>query len=123
MEKKIITGTIVTLVTYPESLSVIDIPHHGEYNNPRIVKLTPCIKHGSKYFDLRTKREVFRTESSVEWLNLSGTVFRYPDGHNVLVSKKLDGSGYFVAEEIAEHGITSNMMPRRIFDRSKEKSA
>lgn len=123
MGKKIITGSIVTLVTYPEYLSVLDIPHYGEYDSPRIVKLTPCIKHGRKYLDLRTEREVVPSKSTLEWLNLSGSVFRYPDGHNVLISKKLDGSGYFVVKEIAEQDITSSMMPRRIFDRTEKNAS
>ena len=98
---KIITGQVVTLVTYPEFLSVLEIPHFGEYDNPRILKLTPCAKDGNgKYTDLRSGKEVKKKPNMLEWLNLSGTVFTYPDGVNLLVS--------------------SNMMPRRVVDRRKK---
>lgn len=120
MKNKIITGKIVTIVTYPEYLSVLEVPHFGEYDNPRITKLTPCIKNNGKYCDLRTGREVKRSKNTQEWLNLSGTVFRYADGHNVLISKKLDGSETFIAKEIVENDISRYMIPRRVFAREKK---
>ncbi len=122
MNKKFITGSVVTLVTIPEFLPVLNTPQIGEYTSPWILKLQPCIKKDGKYVDLRSGCEVKKAKATLEWLNLSGTVFRYTDGHNVLISKMLDGSNALIAKEIVENDINNMMMPRKIFDRSKEKS-
>ncbi len=124
MKTSVITGTVVTLATIPEYLPVLSRPQIGEYSNPWVLKIQPCIKQkNGKYVDLRTGCEVKKSQSTLEWLNLSGTVFRYPDGHNVLISKMLDGSNNFIVKEIVENDINNMMMPRKIFDRTKEKKS
>ena len=119
--KKIITGEIVTLVTLPDYVDVLHIPQIGEYGSHRIVKLTPCEKKNGKLFDLRSGAEVKKKKNSREWVNLSGTVFKYADGLNVLVTKNL-ATGKLMCVDIASNDIRNTMIPRTIFDRSKKEN-
>lgn len=119
--KKIITGEIVTLVTLPDYLDVLHIPQIGDYSSHRIVKLTPCEKKNDKLFDLRTGAEVKKKKNSREWVNLSGTVFKYADGLNVLVTRNF-ATGKLMCVDIAKNDIRSTMIPRTIFDRSKKEN-
>ena len=117
--KKMITGEIVTLVTLPDYVDVLHIPHVGEYGSPRIVKLTPCEKKAGKLYDLRTGVIVKKKKNAQEWVNLSGTVFRYADGLNVLVTKNL-ATGKLMCVDIASNDIRNTMIPRTIFDHSNK---
>lgn len=120
MNTRIITGEVVTLVTYPEYLDVLLVPHFGEYTNPRIVKLTPCVKKNGKYVDLRKGYKIEKTANTLEWRNLPGTVFRYEDGLNVLISRNFE-TKLLMCMEVNKREITNTMVVRKIFDYSKKK--
>lgn len=120
--KKIITGKAVTLVTLPEYLDVLQTPQIGDYSNPRIVKLTPCEKKNDKLFDLRTGRQVEKPKRYLEWVNLSGTVFKYPDGRNILLTKVFATNTLMCVDVASSEIRETTMIPRRVFERIKETS-
>ncbi len=119
MNRVFITGDVVTLVTIPEFLPTLQVPHIGEYDSPFIMKLTPCEKRNGQYYDLRKGVEVKKSENMLEWLNLSGTVFSYEDGLLLLITKRFV-NGHFMGIPISKNEVRSNMMPRKIFDRTKK---
>lgn len=88
----------VTLVTIPEFLPVLQWPKIGEYDNQFILKTTPCEKRNGKYYDIRSNTEVKKKDNMLEWPNLSGTFFRYPDGYELLLSKKFEDGKLLVLE-------------------------
>ncbi len=120
--KKMITGQVVTLVTLPEYLDVLQTPQIGDYCNPRIVKLTPCEKKDDKLFDIRTGKQVEKPKKYLEWVNLTGTVFKYPDGRNILLTKVFETNTLMCVDVAGSDikGIT--MIPRRIFEKEKKSS-
>lgn len=89
MEKiKVLRGTVVTLIQIPEYTPVLQRPKIAEYDNPYIQGMIPCEKRDGKYFDLRTGVEVMKNSNTLEWTNLTGTLFSYRDGQNVLLSRR-----------------------------------
>ena len=124
--KRVLKGEVVTLVTIPQFLPVIMWPQIGEYDSPYILSLTPCEKVGNKYYNLRTGAEVKREENMLEWLNLSGTVFRYGNKKNykeecLLTSRRFENNK-LVLFSIAPTEITPYMLERKVFSRRKEAS-
>lgn len=78
----------VTLVTVPSLLSFLSRPQHGDYDNPYILRTRPCAKKDGKFYDLRTGEQVIKTDEMLEWNNLTGSLFRYPDGYELLLSRQ-----------------------------------
>ena len=87
---RVLDNNVVMLVTIPASLPLLMYPHVGEYDHPYVMKTRPCEKKNGKYFDLRTGNPVRKDENTLEWLVLSGNVFKYPDGQNILLSRRFD---------------------------------
>lgn len=87
-EIKTISNTIVTLVTLPETLSILDEPKLGDYDNKYIKKTVPCEKVQGRFYDLRSGKEVKKSGNTKEWRNLTGTVFQYPDGKMLLITHR-----------------------------------
>ena len=124
--KKVLRGEVVTLVTIPKYLPDTMIPHIGEYGNPYIVSLTPCEKVDNKYFNLRSGAEVKKEENMLEWLNLSGTVFRYGNPKNyaeecLLTSRRFENNK-LILFSIAPAEITPMMIQRKVFEKMKNVS-
>ena len=113
-KKKILNGEVVTLVTIPKFMPVIMRPGIGEYDYPHILKLQPCIKAKEKYFDLVTGNPVVRKDNMLEWKNLSGTVFCYPNEENLLISKSFDRKLLLLS--VSPDEITPTMIKRQVFD-------
>lgn len=116
-------GEVVTLVTYPKYLSNILRPQIGEYNSPYVLSLTPCEKVGDKFFDLRTGAEVTKQENMLEWINLSGTVFRYGNPKNydeecLLTSRGFE-NGKLILFRVSPDEITPYMLERKVFSKLK----
>lgn len=67
-------------------------PHYLDYNDPRINGVRPCIQHADGTLtDLRTGENVqFSKNIGDLWNVSSGTVFEYPDGQQLLVSRLFD---------------------------------
>ena len=107
---------VVTLVTIPRYLPVIMWPQIGNYDNPHIIKLTPCEKRGKKYYDLRSGKPVVKTDTMLEWNNLSGSYFRYPDGRELLLSRRI-ADKQLLLMEVKDEFNPSTMVLRKIVDR------
>lgn len=88
----------VTLVTIPEFLPVLQRPQIGDYDNLFILQTLPCEKRNGKYYDLRSSTEVKKKSNMLEWKNLSGTFFRYPDGYELLLSRRYADNKLLVFE-------------------------
>ena len=88
MEKIKSVSSVVTLVRIPSFLPVIQWPQIGDYDNPFILQTIPCEKKQDKYFNLRDGKEIIKKQGMLEWLNLTGTVFSYPDGKKILLSRR-----------------------------------
>lgn len=124
--KRILKGKVVTLVTYPKYLSDILRPQIGEYDSPYVLALTPCEKVGDKFFDLRTGAEVKKEENMLEWINLSGTVFRYGNPKHyaeecLLTSRRFE-NGKLILFSITPEEITPYMLERKVFSKLKNVS-
>lgn len=118
-KKKIIHGEVVTLVTIPKFMPVIMWPGIGEYDNPYILRVQPCIKAKEKYFDLATGNPVVRKENMKEWKNLTGTVFCYPDNECLLISRMYEGNKLMLFS-ISPDEITPTMIKREVFNRVRD---
>ena len=79
---------VVVLVEIPDNLSVSKRPHVLDYANENIVHIQPCKKIGGEFFDLRSGEPVQKKENHLVWPSLTGTVFAYPDGKNILLSRR-----------------------------------
>jgi len=87
-EIKELRGKAVMLVKMPSNLSLLNYPRLGEYDNKYIINTRPCEKKGNRFFDLRTGDEIRKTENMLEWPVLTGNVFRYENGQNLLLSRR-----------------------------------
>lgn len=114
----------VTLVTIPAHLPVIMWPQIGDYDSPYVLKTLPCEKKDGKYFNLRTGQEVKKADSMLEWTNLSGSYFRYPDGYELLLSKRFKDNKLLVFETDYQDGRKfhpESMLYRPIIEREEKK--
>lgn len=83
---------VVCVIKLHAGVSQIGGPYIPNYNNPKIKKVIPCIKQDDKFFDLRTHKVVETNASSLVWPVIKGTVYQYPDGKQILLTKMIDGS-------------------------------
>lgn len=93
--KKIAKGQkLVVLVTAFENAGRLYCrkPDYLNYDDPRINGIRPCIQQADGSLkDLRTGEDVsFSKDTSDLWSVYSGTVFEYPDGQRLLVSRLFD---------------------------------
>lgn len=64
-------------------------PRIWEYDNPAVLNVTPCVKQGSTYVDLRTREETEPSQDMEVWPVFTGTVFNYKDGESLLLSRMI----------------------------------
>lgn len=66
-------------------------PYYMDYDDPRINGIRPCIQQADGSLkDLRTGEDVSLPQNADLWDVSSGTVFEYPDGQRLLVSRLFD---------------------------------
>ena len=110
---------VVTLVTIPRYLPFLMQPQYGEYENRFIRKTTPCEKRNGLYYELRSGQPVQKTDDMLEWNNLSGSYFRYPDGLELLVSRRI-ADKQLMLMAVEDEFNPSDMVLRKVIER-KEK--
>lgn len=117
-------ASVVTLVRIPEFLPVLQWPQIGDYHNQYILQTTPCEKRNGKYYNLRDGKEFKKMGNMLEWTNLSGTFFRYPDGYELLLSKKFEDGKLLVLEpdrQDTRRFHPQSMILRKIIHREEKK--
>ena len=112
----------VTLVTVPAVISLTMYPHIGAYKNPYILRTVPCEEKNGKFFDLRTGEQVQKTENTLVWSNLSGSFFRYPDGYELLLSRRYADNKLLVFEPEEKAFNPESMLFRPVIFREEKKS-
>lgn len=83
MEKK----KYVVFIQIPQNLDILKHPHIGNYQSPHILSVVPAVEKQGHFFELRTGKEIQKNEEMLVWPVLTGTVFVYPDGEMLLVSR------------------------------------
>lgn len=90
-------------------------PHYLDYNDPRINGVHPCIQQADGSLkDLRTGEDVHLLENADLWNVSSGTVFEYPNGQRLLVSRLFDADRtMIVLEDFTFHQTTMTLRKTR----------
>ncbi|MBR1904626.1 MAG: hypothetical protein IJ824_05590 [Alphaproteobacteria bacterium] len=78
----------VVLVEIPDNLAYNKRPHVLDYANENIVHIQPCKKVSDQFFDVRSGEPVQKKANHLIWPSQTGTVFAYPDGKNILLSRR-----------------------------------
>ena len=104
------------MVTIPKFLPVIMRPGIGDYDNPYVLRTTPCEVVDGRYRDLRTGAVVEKKNNMLEWRNLSGTVFRFEhrrgfSNENLLISRRFE-DGRLLLLSLEDREITPMMVVR-----------
>lgn len=106
----------VVLVEIPDNLGISKYPKVLDYDNEYIVGITPVKEIEGEYFDLRSGEPIKKESNHLVWPSLTGTVFTYPDGKQILLSRRIV-DGELITCEINNrwdfHPAT--MIPRRVF--------
>ena len=106
----------VVLVKVPDNLGVDKYPQVLDYSNENIVGITPAKEVNGEYFDLRSNAPIQKESNHLVWPSLTGTVFAYPDGKQILLTRRI-ADGKLITKEISSvwdfHPTT--MIPRRVF--------
>ena len=89
----------VVLVEIPDNLGISKYPKVLDYGNEYIVGITPAKEVGGEFFDLRSGAAVEKKDNHLVWPSLTGTVFSYPDGKNILLSRRY-ADGKLITREI-----------------------
>ena len=110
------------MVTIPQFLPIMSRPQIGDYDNPYIIRTTPCEKKKGKCYDLRTGEEIKKTEDMLEWKNLTGTFFRYPDGYELLLSRRYSDNKILVFEPNGRSFNPESMTLRSVIHREEKQS-
>lgn len=73
-------------------------PYYLDYDDPKINGIRPCIQQADGSLkDLRTGEDVPFCEDTADLWNISsGTVFEYPDGYRLLISRLFDANRTFI---------------------------
>lgn len=86
---------VVLVTTFADSARLYcRKPDYLNYDDPHINGIRPCIQQADGSLkDLRTGEDVsFPKDTSNLWSVYSGTVFEYPDGQRLLVSRLFDAN-------------------------------
>ena len=76
------------LVQIQQNLGILKQPHIGNYQSPHILSVVPAFEQEGRLFELRTGKEIQKDENTMAWPVLTGTVFVYPDGEMLLLSRR-----------------------------------
>ena len=81
---------VVLVITVHAPYGVARKPSYKDFNSPLIKAVTPCIKVGDSYCDLRNGKTVPFGDKNCCWPVLVGTVLNYPNGERYLISRSSD---------------------------------
>lgn len=89
-----------------------EIPDVGEFNHWNMKKVVPCVVENGKYIDIRTGELVSVQGNSQVWPLLTGTVLCYPDGKQLLLSRRFNKEGSIMVLDITgtEHPVSTNSL-------------
>lgn len=106
----------VVVVEVPDNLGISKRPHVLDYDNEHIVHITPAKEIGGEIFDLRTDMPVRRDHNHLIWPSLTGTVFTYPDGKQILLSRRIADGKLITCEINSKWDFhPESMIPRKVF--------
>ena len=108
-------GTLKRTVAENEILFVRgmhEIPYVGEFNHWNMKKVVPCVVENGKYVDSRTGEQFSIQGNSQVWPLLTGTVLCYPDGKQLLLSRRFNKEGSIVVLDITgtEHPVSTTSL-------------
>lgn len=89
----------VALVEIPDNLGISKYPKVLDYDNEYIVGITPAKEVNGEFFDLRSGEPVEKKDNHLVWPSLTGTVFAYPDGKHILLSRRI-ADGKLITKDI-----------------------
>ncbi len=78
---------IVSVIRIPKFLDPLKIPSLLDYTHPKIVETIPCIKTEKGLESVFDGTPVQVDNNSLVWPVYAGTVFQYPNGEKVLLSR------------------------------------
>ena len=65
--------------------------HYGDFDSPYLAMFVPAIKEeDGSYTDLRTGNMIELAKNDEAWGVFPGSVFEYPDGEQILISRKIN---------------------------------
>ena len=67
-----------------------EIPDVGDFAHWNLKKVIPCKVENGQYLDIRTGEQVSVKGNSQVWPLLTGTVLCYPDGKQLLLSRRFN---------------------------------
>ncbi len=82
-------ATVVSVVRIPKFLDPLKVPSLLDYKHPKIMETIPCIKTVNGLESVFDGQPVHLDENSLEWPVYTGTVFQYPNGEKVLLSRAI----------------------------------
>ena len=85
----LVSGKVVCLIKLPKWLSFNRRPHLLDYKNPVIKEIIPCIQHEKNFLDIVQGKKVLIDDDTLIWPVSVGTVFNYPDGRKILLSRTI----------------------------------
>ena len=84
---KKVSSQLTNLVFFGPVVSFNSIPNVGEFSHRNIKRIVPCEVIKGKYYDLRSHKEVKKEGNVQEWPLLKGSVLRYADKRQFLISR------------------------------------
>lgn len=89
-----------------------EIPDVGEFNHWNMKRVVPCVVEDGRYVDIRTGELVSVKGNSQVWPLLTGTVLCYPDGKQLLLSRRFNKEGSIMVLDITgtEHPVSTNSL-------------
>ena len=92
---------VVCLIKLPKDLPLNRYPYVLDYKNPVISQIIPCIQTGNSFCDVRSGEKVSVDDNTLMWHVSIGTVFNYPDGRKVLLSRQIANRELLLVEDSA----------------------
>lgn len=108
-------GTLKRTVAENEILFVRgmhEIPDVGDFAHWNLKKVIPCKVENGQYLDIRTGELVSVKGNSQVWPLLTGTVLCYPDGKQLLLSRRFNKEGSIMVLDITdtEHPVSTTSL-------------
>lgn len=89
-----------------------EIPDVGDFAHWNLKKVIPCKVENGQYLDIRTGEQVSVQGNSQVWPLLTGTVLCYPDGKQLLLSRRFNKEGSIMVLDITgtEHPVSTTSL-------------